>query len=101
MATRRTMAVEEFEAAVKRLRISDRGVEMARRVLVGGEQQGAVAAHYGITIGAVTHQVSRVWRAHVEGLEIPPGHERVSAVLPADKAEIVRHWERDSRRNHR
>nr|AAX19279.1 KorA-like protein [Sinorhizobium meliloti] len=93
------MTKRDFEAAVKRLQISERGIDMARRVLVGGEAQSLVATDYGVTLGAVTHQVSRVWRTYVDALEVPPDHERVSAVLPKDKAEIVRTWERDSRRN--
>jgi len=99
VATRRSLTKRDFDATVKRLNISEQAAEMARRVLVSNEQQSTVAATYSVTISAVSHQVGRVWRAYVESLEIPPGHEKITAVLPADKAEIVRTWERDSRRN--
>lgn len=93
------MTKRDFEGTVKRLNISDRGIDMARRVLVAGEQHAVVAADFNVTIGAVSHQVSRVWRTYVDALEIPLGHQRICAVLPVDKAEIVRTWERDARRN--
>lgn len=99
MAKRKSLTKRDFDATIKRLDISDQAAEMARRVLVGGEQQSKVAADYTVTVSAISHQVARVWRAYVEALDIPPGHERITAVLPTDKAEIVRTWERDTRRN--
>lgn len=99
MANRRSLTKRDFEAVVKRLNISDQAADMARRVLVGGEMQKDVAADCKVTISAVSHHVGRIWSAHVEAQEIPAGHERITAVLPSDKAEIVRTWERDSRRN--
>lgn len=101
MAIRRHMNKRDFEATIKRLEISERGVEMARRVLVGGERQSDIATEFGITNGAVSHQVNRVWRAYVDTLEIPPGYERVTVVLPADKAAIVKTWAREQDRRSR
>lgn len=98
MATQRSMARRDFDATVKRLGIQERGIEMARRVLVAGERQTAVAAEMKVTVGAVSHQVNRVWREYVNAQEIPAGYERVSAILPADKAAIVRTWESETRR---
>ncbi len=98
MTTRRSLTKRDFDATLKRLNISEQAAEMARRVLVGNEQQSTVAAAYSVTVSAVSHQVGRVWRTYVESLEIPPGHEKITAVLPVEKAAIVRTWERDSRR---
>lgn len=98
MVKRKSMTKRDFEATVRRLTISEQSQEIGRRVLVAGETQSEVARAYEITVGAVSHQVTRIWKAYVEALELPPGFERVCAVLPADKAEIVRTWERDHRR---
>lgn len=95
------MTKRDFEAAVKRMSMSERGMEMARRVLVGGEQQQRVAADFEVTDGAVSQHVSKVWRTFVNMQEIPAGFERITAVLPSDKAEIVRTWERDYSRRTR
>jgi len=101
VASRRKLKAPEFEAAVARLVISTDAAERSRRVLVDGESGATVAKEAGISVSAVSQQVARIWRAHVDSLDIPPGHERVSAVLPADKAEIVRTWERDTNRRSR
>jgi DNA-binding transcriptional ArsR family regulator len=98
VANKRSLTKRDFDAVVKRLNISEQAADMARRVLVGGEMQKDVAAACKLTISAVSHHVSRVWAAHVEAQEIPAGFERITAVLPTEKAEIVRTWERDSRR---
>jgi hypothetical protein len=94
----RSMTKRDYEATVRRLTITERSQEIGRRVLVAGESQSAVAQEYKITVGAVSHQVGRIWKAYIEAQELPPGFERVCAILPADKAEIVRTWERDHRR---
>lgn len=98
MATRRTMEAGVFDETIQRLNISERATQMGRLVLVDQKTQSEVAKEYGVTIGAVSHQVTRIWRTYVDSLELPAGHERITAVLPAEKAEIVRTWERDSRR---
>ena len=96
---KRSLSKRDFDAAAKRLSISERAADMARRVLVGGEQQATIAAEFKVTAGAVSHQVSRVWRAHVENHEIPAGFERLeNVVLPADKAGIVKTWMKDLER---
>lgn len=98
MTTRRRLKADEFKAATERLTISARSEQMARRVLVEGDLQATVANEYGVTVGAVSHQIRRIWQAHCEMQEVPPGHERITAVIPTEKAEIVRTWERESRR---
>lgn len=96
---KRTLSKRDFDAAVKRLSISDRAVDMARRVLIAGERQVDVAKEFEVSRGAVSHQVRRVWRAHVDNQEIPAGFERLeNVVLPADKAAILRTWLKDEER---
>ena len=52
-------------------------------------------ASLGLTKGAVSQAVSRVWA--VAGEVLPQGFERVTAVLPEHQAFIVKRWEADAK----
>lgn len=96
MATQKRLTKREFDQALRRLDLSDAGAGRVRRVLVGGERQVDVARDAQVGANSISAQVNRVWRAHLENMSLPPDLERVSVVLPADKAEIVRAWARDT-----
>lgn len=96
MATQKRLTKREFDHALRRVDLSVDVTERVRRVLVGGERQVDVAASAGVGANSISTQVNRVWRAHLENQTLPAGMERVSVVLPADKAEIVRAWARDT-----
>ena len=77
--------------AVKDLEIGQQTLDIARGVLVDGVSQSAFVASLKLSRGAVSQAVNRVWAAHKEK-NLPQGYERVSAVLPAHQAFIVKKW---------
>lgn len=77
-----------FNEVVASLAMEARSVEMAKFVLVDGEKQSDVAAARGLTKGAVSQIVSKVWEAS----QVPPGYVRVTAVLPEHQAYQVEQW---------
>lgn len=79
---------EQFRQAIKGLRMADKTIEMVRSVLVDGRVQTVVAKEHGLTKGAVSQAVAKVW----ETSQVPPGFERVEAVLPAVQAYQVKQW---------
>jgi hypothetical protein len=81
----------QFDAAIKGLDVGEQTLEIARGVLVDGVPQAVYAKRLGLSKGAVSQAVSRVWNAHME-TNIPPGYERVVAILPKQKAFIVKQW---------
>jgi TrfB plasmid transcriptional repressor len=85
-----------FQAAIKDLDIGTQTIEIARGVLVEGRQQVEFVNSLGLSKGAVSQAVARVWASAREHL--PDGYERVSAVLPEHQAFIVRKWEADAKR---
>lgn len=98
MATRtKKLTRKEFDAAVSRSKLGDRARLMAKRVLVGNETYASVAEENGVTYQAVNHHVNAIWKLHVDSQDLLPGQVRVTAILPEDKAAIVREWERDER----
>lgn len=86
----------QFQAAIKGLEIGQQTIDIARGVLVDGRPQAEFATSLGLSKGAVSQAVSRVWAAAGESL--PEGFERVTAVLPEHQAFIVRKWEANAKR---
>lgn len=87
------LSEEEFQAALSRLDVGAQTVEIARGVLVEGRPQAEFVKAFGLTRGAVSQAVNRVWSAHQE--QLPQGVERVSVVLPAHQAFIVKKWAKE------
>ena len=85
----------QFQAAIKGLEIGQQIIDIARGVLVEGRPQAEFVASLGLTKGAVSQAVSRVWA--VAGEVLPQGFERVTAVLPEHQASIVKRWEADAK----
>lgn len=89
------MTAEDFEALRPHLgRLTLDTVEIARRVLVDGETQTAVAQDTGLTKQRVSGMVNRV-RAVAD--EVPAGWERVETWLPPELAEKVRQMAADAK----
>lgn len=85
----------QFQACIKNLEVGQQTIEIARGVLVDGLQQSSFVKSLGLTRGAVSQAVQRVWAAH-EAKSLPKGYERVSAVLPEHQAFIVRKWAQEA-----
>lgn len=86
----------QFQAAINGLEIGQQTIDIARAVLVEGKPQAEFVASLGLSKGAVSQAVTRVWTA-ARG-ELPEGFERVTAVLPEHQAFIVKKWEADAKR---
>lgn len=80
---------DAFGSTIEGLNIGERPIAMARAVLVDGRSQSGVARDQGVSRNAVCLAVNRIWEAHQD---VPAGFERVNAVLPKQKAAIVRQW---------
>ena len=88
---RKQMTEAQFQHAIKNLDVGEQTLLIAHGVLVQGMAQTAFIASLGISRGAVSQAVRRVWSAF-EASNIPDGHERIEAILPARQAYIVRKW---------
>lgn len=86
-----------FQEVVQHLDIGQQTISIAHGVLVEGRTQAEFVKALGLSKGAVSQAVSRVWMAHQAGA-LPAGYEKVSAVLPAAKAYIVKKWEEDAKK---
>lgn len=86
----------QFLAAIKDLKIGQRTIDIARGVLVEGRPQAEFVTSLGLSKGAVSQAVSRVWGATKGNL--PEGFEQVAAVLPEYQAFIVKKWAENAKR---
>ena len=80
----------EFASCVKDLAVGRQTINIARGVLVDGLLQSAYVVALGLSKGAVSQAVHRVWSIFESNL--PDGYERVSMVLPYYQAFIVQRW---------
>jgi len=85
----------QFQTVVRKLEIGQQTIEIARGVLVEGRSQAEFVAELGLSKGAVSQAVSRVWIA-AQKTNLPEGYERVTAVLPEHQAFIVKKWAEDA-----
>lgn len=95
MSRRKKLTAEAFDAAAANTNMSEKTLEIARRVLVGGEKQKDVAATSGLTPQTINDHVQRVWREHAASADLPPGTQRITVVLSKDRAQIVLDWARE------
>lgn len=87
----------QFQACIKGLAVGRQTIEIAHGVLVMGQPQASFALALGLSKGAVSQAVHRVWAAFA-AKNLPQGYERVCAVLPAHQAFIVKKWAEDAAR---
>lgn len=81
----------QFQAAIRDMDVGQQTLDIARAVLVEGVPQATFVSSLKLTRGAVSQAVHRVWVSHEER-SVPEGYERVTAVLPAHQAFIVKKW---------
>lgn len=96
--TKKTMSQEQFASAIKPLNVSAQTLKIAHGVLVLGKPQAHYAKELDVTAGAISQAVGRVWCSYLEQSAVPRGYERVTAILPAHQAFIVRKWEQANKR---
>lgn len=88
---KKRLSEAQFLVCTKGLEVGPQTLEIARGVLVQGRSQVSFVRALGLSKGAVSQAVQRVWRVFMRQ-NIPPGYERVSAVLPEHQAFIVKQW---------
>jgi hypothetical protein len=81
----------QFQACIKGLEVGQQTIEIARAVLVDGKPQTGFVTSLGLSKGAVSQAVQRVWAAF-ENSNLPQGYERVTAILPEHQAYTVKKW---------
>ncbi len=89
---KKTLSESQFQECTKGLDVGVQTLEIAYGVLVLGKTQASFAKQLGITKGAVSQSVNRVWAAHESIRTLPKGHKLISAVLPEHQAYIVAKW---------
>lgn len=85
----------QFQSCIKDLGVGQQTIDIAHGVLVMGRPQTDFVASLGLTRGAVSQAVQRVWAVYLEK-NLPKGYVRVSAVLPEHQAYIVKKWAEDA-----
>ena len=95
---KKRLTKNQFEAVIKDLNIGQQTVEIARGVLVDGQPQTDFIEAMDLSKGAVSQAVNRVWSVYEES-NLPDGYERVSVVLPAHKAFVVKRWGEETKKN--
>ncbi len=93
---KKRLSKQQFDAAVATIDVGQQTIAIARGVLVLGQPQAHFVTTLGLTKGAVSQAVNRVWSA-AEG-ELPEGFERVKAVLPHSQAATVKKWDAAARK---
>ncbi|EFI8498299.1 transcriptional regulator [Escherichia coli] len=91
--TKKTMTEAQFADSIQGLGVSPQTLEIAHGVLVLGNPQSQYVRELGLTPGAISQAVRRVWSAYQEKIAVPSGYERVTAILPAHQAFIVKKWQ--------
>ena len=92
---KKRLSEAQFQACTKGLNVGLQTIEIAYGVLVKGQPQTSFVVTLGLTKGAVSQAVDRVWAAFA-AKNLPIGYERVSAVLPEHRAYIVKKWAKDA-----
>ncbi|MBS7780628.1 transcriptional regulator KorA [Acidovorax sp. CCYZU-2555] len=92
---RKRLSEAQFQACIRGLDVGAQTLQIAHGVLVCGQTQASFVQALGLSKGAVSQAVHRVWRVFARS-NIPPGYERVSAVLPQHQAFIVKKWAEDA-----
>lgn len=92
---KKRLSEAQFQECIRGLEVGRQTIEIAHGVLVMGQPQAAFVAALGLSRGAVSQAVHRVWAAFAVK-NLPQGYERVSAVLPEHQAYIVKKWAEDA-----
>ncbi len=95
LAMKKRLTEPQFQEAIKGLDVGSKTLDIAHGVLIDGKPQKDFAASLGLSRGAISQAVNRVWAAHEEN-NLPQGYVRVSAILPEHRAFIVKKWAEDA-----
>lgn len=90
---KKRLSEDQYQKAILGLKVSSRTLDIAHGVLVKGMSQVEYANTLGVTKGAVSQAVMRVWRRHLEEMGVNDQEEKVTAILPKRQAFIVKQWQ--------
>jgi transposase len=83
---------DQFKQAISGLTINPRTINIARSVLVDGKQQRDMMKEFGLSRGAVSSSVKRVWEEHIKLEMLEMKGESLTVILPPHQAFIVKKW---------
>lgn len=92
---KKRLSEQQFDTAVSTIDVGEQTIAIARGVLVLGQPQAHFVATLGLSKGAVSQAVNRVWSA--ADRDLPDGFEHVEAILPSAQANKVRRWDADAK----
>ena len=88
---KKRLSETQFQECIQGLNVGEQTLEIAHGVLVEGKRQIVFVKELGLSTGAVSQAVNRVWTAH-KAKSLPQGYRMVSAVLPEYQVYIVEKW---------
>jgi len=88
---KKRLSEAQFQECIQGLNVGEQTLEIAHGVLVEGKRQIVFVKELGLSTGAVSQAVNRVWIAH-KAKRLPKGYRMVSAVLPEYQVYIVEKW---------
>lgn len=94
---KKRLTEDQFQVTVQNLEVGQQTKTIAHGVLVEGRPQAEFVKELGLTKGAVSQAVNRVWLASQE-VTLAAGLKRVTVVLPEHQAFIAKKWEKSAKR---
>ena len=88
---KKQLSEAQFQECIQGLEVGVKTLEIAHGVLVEGKRQTVFMKELGLSSGAISQAVNRVWAAH-KLKSLPKGYKMVSAVLPEYQVYIVEKW---------
>ena len=88
---KKRLSEAQFQECIQGLNVGEQTLEIAHGVLGEGKKQIVFVKELGLSTGAVSQAVNRVWIAH-KAKSLPQVYRMVSAVLPEYQVYIVEKW---------
>lgn len=83
----RRLSADEFEFAVRKLRLQERTVALARAVMVDGARVTDLAGAEGVTYQRISNTVRRIFETHLQAIGYPSDWQKVDVTVPPALAE--------------
>lgn len=88
---KKILTEEQFYIAINKLKIKEKTKNIAYQVLVRGIKQIDIAKKLEMSKSNVSQAVNKVFNEYEQN-NLPNGYEKITVVLPAHKAFIVKQW---------
>lgn len=93
---KKQLTKDQFELIINKLDVGQQTLDIAFGVLVDGKKQKYFVEKFGLTKGAVSQAVNRVWNVYKE--QMPSGYEKLTVTLPEHQAFIVKKWAKEAQK---